>query len=418
MRCAIISDYGYEGGAAIAANRLCEALQNQSVEAKRFATLFLGSIQDTIGDWSVQPTLLIRLAGKFARRISDQEWETIWLRSSRVKKLVSRLQEYKPDVISLHNIHGAMLQPDLLRQLIQISPVAWTLHDMWAITGGCTYALGCKKFVNGCDGTCQCHLNMSEQARRDARRNWQLRRTVFEELGNLMFFITPSRWLAEECNRGLLSKAEVHVIPNGLDLAEYYPLPRELARTALGLPLNAKIVLFSAHWLSNQIKGLPYLIESLNVLSTCYPELLFLTVGEGASPEIFSPLKVQHIHLGRINDTRFMRLCYNLADVFALPSLAENFPNTLLEALACGMPCVGFDVGGVSEIIRPGETGFLAQPENSESLAHSLRQVLDLEADARQILSQHCRQMAEDEYNLDLYARRHMDLFERLLINR
>ena len=252
----------------------------------------------------------------------------------------------------------------------------------------------------------------------NARRAWQLRHKVFEESGNRMAFITPSRWLAEQCKSGLLNKAEVHVIPNGLDLAEYYPIPREKARTALGLPLDAKVVLFSAHWLSNQIKGLSYLIEALNKLTGRNPEIIFLTIGEDASPEIFSPLNAQHIHLGRINDTRFMRLCYNVADVYALPSLAENLPNVLLEALACGTPCVGFDVGGVGEIIRPGKTGFLAEPENGDSLAHALRQVLDLEADARQILSRHCRQVAEAEYNLDLYARRHINLFERLVNTR
>ena len=110
-----------------------------------------------------------------------------------------------------------------------------------------------------------------------------------------------------------------------------------------------------------------------------------------------------------------MRLCYNVADVYALPSLADNLPNTLLEALACGIPCVGFDVGGVGEVIRPGETGFLAPPESSESLAWSIHQVFELSPEAWQGLSQRCREVAETEYNLDQYARRHIDVFERLV---
>ncbi len=415
MRCAIVSDYGDEGGAAIAANRLCTALQNQSVEARRFATLHLGSIQDSIGDWSVQPNLFIRLASKFARKISDQDWKTIWLRSSRVQKLVYRLREYKPDVISLHNIHEAGLQPDLLRQLVQISPVTWTLHDMWAFTGGCTHALGCTKYIEGCDKACQCQRSVSKQIGRSVGRNWKLRQKIYEEIDNRMVFITPSRWLAKEGKNGLLSQADIHVIPNGLDIKEYYPLPITQARTALGLPPQVKIVLFSVAWLSNQLKGLFYIVEVLNELAARYPKILFLTIGDGTSKDTFSSLKVKHIHYGRVDNANFMRLCYNVADVCVLPSLAENLPNTLLEALACGIPCVGFDVGGVSEIIRPGETGFIAEPKNIESLSQALRQVLDLGPYARQILSRRCRQVAENEYNLDLYARRHIDLFERLV---
>jgi glycosyltransferase involved in cell wall biosynthesis len=417
MRCAIVSDYGYEGGAAIAANRLCAALQNQSVEAMRFATLFLGSIQGTIGDWSVQPTLLIRFANKFARRISDREWEMTWLRPSRVQKLVYRLQEFKPDVISLHNIHGAGLQPGLLKQLVRISPVAWTLHDMWAITGGCAHAFTCQKYITGCDHSCQCKWPMSNQARHLAKHNWQLRANVYRELKNVVF-VTPSRWLSGECRKGLLKDKQVHTIPNGLDLEEFYPIPKVTARESLGVPAHSFAVLFSAAWLSDTHKGFIYLVHAMNKLVKDYPGIWLITIGEAEGKDFFGNIKFRHTHLGRISDSHLMRLVYSVADVYALPSLAENFPNTLVEALACGTPCVGFDVGGVSEIIRPGETGFLAQPENSESLAHSLHQVLDLDLDEWQALSQRCRQVAEAEYSLDLYTRRHMDLFESLLNTR
>jgi glycosyltransferase involved in cell wall biosynthesis len=415
MRCAIVSDYGYEGGAAVAANRLCVALQRQSVEAVRFASLFLGPIQDTIGDWSVRPALPTRLAIKLSRKFSGQDCETTWLNRPRTGRLLARLREFKPDIISLHNIHGAGLQPSILRELFKISPVVWTLHDMWAITAGCTHAFGCTKFITGCDASCQCRFRMPTRVRQMAKRNWQLRRAVYQELHNRVVFITPSCWLAGVCKGGLLREGEVHVIPNGLDLADYYPLPREQARTALGFPTNARIVLFLAAWLSDELKGLRCLIEALNRLAARFPDIWLVTVGDGASSAQFSSLNVQHVHLGGISEARFMRLCYNAADVYALPSLAENLPNTLLEALACGTPCVAFDVGGVSEIIRPGETGFLAQPESSESLAHSLRQVLDLAPEAWQALSQRCRQVAEAAYHLDLYARRHIELFKGLL---
>ena len=418
MRCSVVSDYGYEGGAAVAANRLCATLQQKSLEAVRFASLFLGPIQDTVGNCSVRPAFPIRLFVKLARQFSTRDWEVDLLRRPRVRCLLARLREFKPDVISLHNIHGAGLQPDLLLELTQIAPLVWTLHDMWAISGGCAYTYRCAKFVTTCNASCDDSSSMSVHARRSAKHNWQSRQAVYKAVDSQVTFVTPSHWLAGKCKQGLLRQSKVHVIPNGLDTADYYPLPKEQVRLSLGFPTGSKIVFFSAAWLSEDRKGLCYLIEALNQVKGNYPELLLITVGDGASPALFSSLKVRHVHLGRINEARFMRLCYNAADVYALPSLAENLPNVLLEALACGTPCVGFDVGGVSEVIRPGETGFLAQPENSESLAHSLRQVLDLELDARQVLSQRCRQVAEAEYNLDLYARRYMDLFERLLNTR
>jgi glycosyltransferase involved in cell wall biosynthesis len=325
-----------------------------------------------------------------------------------------KLQAFRPDIINLHNLHGVGLPPAVVGELTRIAPVVWTLHDMWAITGGCCHAFDCRKFVTGCDQTCQSRWPLSTRARRQAGHNWQARARLYHDLKRVSF-VTPSTWLAAEASQGLLREARIHVIPNGLDLGEYKPLDRAYVRECLGLAPTAKVVLFAAAWLADTHKGLPYLLDALDRLADQYEEVCLLTTGEGVLPETVAPSRVQHVHLGSFVTPRLMRLAYNAADVYALPSLAENLPNTLVEAIACGTPCVGFDVGGVREVIRAGNTGFLAEPENSASLAEALTSVLAQSAGEWQAMSGRCRAIAEAEYGLDLCAQRYLSLFSNLL---
>jgi glycosyltransferase involved in cell wall biosynthesis len=215
----------------------------------------------------------------------------------------------------------------------------------------------------------------------------------------------------------LLGHCDVHCIPHGLDTTIYTPSPKLAARGRLGLPVDAKIVLFSAFDAFLRRKGGVYLFEALQRLtSQGMKDLLLVTVGQGRdtiSQKYGFPVRA----LGRIRDEQSMALCYSAADVYVGPSLAETFGLVFGEAMACGTPVVAFAGTGASEVVRHMETGYLARFQDSEDLAHGIRLFLE-DADRRDAFGRRGREVAEQEYALALQARRLVTLYEHVIAQR
>ncbi len=413
MRIAVVSDFGAVGGAALAANRLTAALRKDSLNVGRFACKHVAEPDAGTYRWGVEPGLIRRQMIKVARIAAGGATEQLIMGPSRLNLLVSGLRAFEPDVISLHNVHQALSNARLVRQLTALAPVAWTLHDMWAMTGGCAYSFDCRGYENGCTICRDSEWPLSRWQQRTAHRQLAGRRMAYRSTTNLVF-VTPSRWLADAGEHGVLSGHDVRVIPNGVDLQQFKPLDRALAKAALGIPSQAPVITFSAAWLSDHAKGLRALLEALPAVAARVPRLHLLTVGATEDDTLLEGAPVKLVRVGSLSSTRLMRLCYSCADVIALPSLADNLPNVAIEALACGAPCVAFAVGGVPEVVRPGRTGFLARPRDNVDLARNLVHALTMGPDESMELSAECRRVAEAEYGSDLYASRHVSLFEEL----
>jgi glycosyltransferase involved in cell wall biosynthesis len=204
----------------------------------------------------------------------------------------------------------------------------------------------------------------------------------------------------------------INVIPYGVDTGKFKPRGRELSRELLDVPPNAKVLLFVAAYGYDKYKGLHLLLEAVERLKDV-PNLFLLVLGHGSLGEIPIPSK----SLGYISDERILSLAYSAADLFVLPTLQDNFPNTALEALACGLPVAGFDVGGVPDIVRDGSTGLLAELGNSEALTESIKKLLS-DSDRRERMSANCRRIAVQEYALEIQARRYLELYASLLRER
>jgi glycosyltransferase involved in cell wall biosynthesis len=216
--------------------------------------------------------------------------------------------------------------------------------------------------------------------------------------------------MAEDVRQSpLLRRFPLTIIPNGIDPEMFSARDRRTARGLLGIGQNMRVVLFAANDVTNRRKGLRLLSDAL-IGQTTMSDLLLVSVGH-AKPALDS--RISHLHLGHI-EYKWLSLAYTAADVFVIPSLQENFGNVILESMACGTPVVGFAVGGIPDMVRPGITGLLVPPYDVPALRAAVLGLLQNEEKRRE-MSRNCRQIAVDEYSLDLQARRYSELYESLL---
>jgi glycosyltransferase involved in cell wall biosynthesis len=223
-------------------------------------------------------------------------------------------------------------------------------------------------------------------------------------------FVTPSRWLANEAKRGMLKNHEVRAIPNSVELDRFSPVDREAARHALDLPTSRPVLITSAR-MGDPRKGAAVLYAALEKLAR--PNTILLQLG-GTTPSEAEG-RWNHRVLESIHDPRLLRLAYSAADAHILPTLADNLPNTLLEAAACGVPSIASDVGGVGEAIDPGNTGWLVAPGDAGALAKQIGRVIDEAAASMDDRRRACRAFAESRFAPALQARRYTELFERTI---
>lgn len=313
----------------------------------------------------------------------------------------------KADVIYLHWINGAMLSIRGVESIVKLGkPVYWFMHDMYPLTGGCHHSYHCTKYQTKCK---ECPF-MERFVGMDIVRmqfNSKMRAWSIYENFNIQ---TPSKWLAE-CARSsaIFQGHEVKVCHNVIDTEKYKPLDKMVAKKLFGLSLNKKIIMFIAQDVKNEYKGWKYLREALNKLDKDDYECLILGT---KNVNIDSEVTVQSIFTGYLQDDYSLIMAYNAADLLVTPSLADNFPNVLLEAMACSIPCVGFNVGGIPELIRHKETGYLAILKDSQDLADGINWVLN--NGEYKTLAKNARRLVVDSCSYNVIMNIHKELVERL----
>jgi len=229
-----------------------------------------------------------------------------------------------------------------------------------------------------------------------------------------MHLVAPSNWLAKEAQCSpLLSKFPISVIANGVDTGIFRPIDKQIARTALNLPKDARVVLFVAESAANRRKGYSLLVQALHALAN-QPGLVLLTLGADAGLSIHG---ITYRQLGHLSDDGLLALAYSAADVFALPSLQDNLPNTAVESLACGTPVVGFNVGGIPDLVRPEETGALVPVADIAAFSSAIFATLNDDA-RRQRMSKRCREIAVAEFDQKQQAAKYLQLYQTMAYSR
>lgn len=332
-----------------------------------------------------------------------QDFSTQWLSN---KDLVSIINNRNPDIVHLHWICFGMLS---INDLMKIEkPIVWTMHDMWPFTGGCHYAGQCLKYQQRCGA---CPQLDSIKGKDLSRWVWERKDKAWENLN--ISFIAPSHWLARQAEvSSLLKDKKITVIHNGIDTQTYHPQPCIEARKRFNLPQDKKIILAGALNFSDARKGVDLLLDALKISK---PSDVALAVFGDGQKEIFhdSPCGV-HV-LGRLNNDQDMMAAYNAADVAVFSSREDNLPNTVLESLSCGTPVVAFNIGGIPEMIRHQENGYLARALDAADLAHGVDWVLSLDKDFYKKLSQNARQMALEEFNIEKQAAQYLQFYDKVL---
>ncbi len=422
MKVQILSTSDNLGGAAKAAFRLNEALCTGGVESVLSSLRPMGETENTVAF-----PLDRGLAVSFARRVGELRTRLFdrHLRKIRPTGLeifsIDRtpyafdFSHWRPE-IDLINLHWVARFVDVAAffTLGHDLPVVWTLHDMNPFTGGCHYDSECGRFIEGC-GRCP-ELGSSRENDISAAV-FRRKQFVYDQLkSNKLHLVTPSRWLAGEAKRStLFGKFPVSVIPNGIDTDLFTPENRDQQRQEMGILEDAKVVLFVAQDVDASRKGFSFLLEALGKIdASSQGNILLKSIGK-ERPDL-SGIGLNHQHLGYIESEAAMSAVYAAADLLALPSLQDNLPNTMIEAMASGTPVVAFDVGGIADFVSPSETGFLAPARDSNALASKIEEALSNKHRLNE-MSAKCRDIAVKECSLAVQAERYRKLFNSLIEN-
>ena len=384
MRVLIVNTSERTGGAAVAASRLMKALNNNGVKAKMLvrdkesdSLTVVGLPKSPMLHWHfLWERLVIFCRLHFSRK------HLFEIDIANTGSDITKLREFQEaDVIHLHWINQGMLSLNGICKILRSGkPVVWTMHDIWPATGICHLTLGCHYFVNRC-ANCK-YLPGGGGSNDLASRIWQKKQQM--QVDENIYYVACSRWLESEAKTSALLKGQkITSIPNPIDTHIYKKGNKEEARQRLGLPLDKKLILFASQRVTNENKGMSYLIEACRQLS----DQCEVVILGGHAEEVVEQLPMKAYPLGYVNEEQRIVDVYNAADVFVLPSLSENLPNTIMEAMACGVPCVAFKVGGIPEEIDHLKNGYVAAYRDAEDLAKGIAWVLE-EADYESLSQQ------------------------------
>jgi glycosyltransferase involved in cell wall biosynthesis len=318
------------------------------------------------------------------------------------------------DAINLHWIPSFVSVEAIMKLDSMQKPLVWTLHDQNPFTGACHYTHGCEKYKSDCSNCPQLVTNPYDITK-------HILEAKIKYLPKNITIVTPSTWLAECARESTLFKNHrIEVIANSLETDIYKPSNKSNLKQELGLSEKTKIILFGAEDLNENRKGLQYLLDSINYLKQnnkikkllSDDELCVLTFGK-PSP-ILDGMDFPYKALGYIDKDEKLAEIYSVADVLVLPSIEDNLPNMMLESLSCGTPVVGFNTGGIKDVIVDGYNGFLCEIGDAVSFADKIASILFSDVS----ISDNCRQYAQESFALKVQAVKYKALFEDLIINK
>lgn len=422
MKIAILNNSDIHGGAARAAYRLHRALVNSSNNSRMVVK------KKTSDDPTVIQTIPIRSNDQLSKEFYFNTIQSYYIDKNRTNLSNTIFSLPYPgydlseshilrdaEIINLHWIAHYQSIGTINKLLHMGKPVVWTLHDEWAFTGGCHYSAGCKKYVTDCSNCPQLlddPLNLPYAVLKDKIE-------LFKDTN--LTIVAPSRWLAECAKKSsLFKRLRVETIPNSLETNIFYPVSKIEAKKRIGTPPDSLTILCGAESGAEKRKGF---IELFKALQICLQDPEFnrlIKNGKvnvlcfGNPNEQLLSLGIHIVTLGYIRSDNKMRDAYNAADIFVLPSLEDNLPNTMLESMSCGTPVVAFNSGGMPDMIIDDVTGRLAPSGNFQELGKAILDII-FKSELLKTMSINCRQMIEKSYSLDTQAKNYLELFYELI---
>jgi glycosyltransferase involved in cell wall biosynthesis len=301
-----------------------------------------------------------------------------------------------------------------LQQLFSLNkPIVWTMHDMWAFTGGCHYNSDCLRFTDVCNN---CPALKFPGNSDFSNKIFKQKLALFNKYK--INVVTSSNWLADEVKRSTLLKGQyINVIPTPISIDTFKPLDKIEARKKFKIGLDKFIILFGTMNLNDERKGFTQLQNSLILLYERYPELRekveLLVFGKSENEQMKRiPFKLNNA--GKIYSNKNLAQAYNSADVFVAPSLQDNLPNTVMESLACGIPAVVFNIGGMPDIVDHKLNGFLATPYSVEGLTDGIKWFFNELSDGKSFTN-YARKKVLDNFTAEKITEQYRVFYKSLL---
>ena len=402
------------GGAAVAASRLMHALLKQGIRVDMLVR-DLTKADEHIQ--TVNKTGWIKRLNRFRfywerlviflfNRFNKAELFRVSIANTGNDISDNRLVQ-EADIIHLHWINQGFLSLKNLQKLIQLGkPIVWTMHDMWPCTAICHHARECVAYHS----LCQKCFYLKSHSTDLSTSVYRKKRSIYKDAN--ITFVGCSNCLRQKASKsGLLKEKKILNIPNPIDLSKFYPKEKKKCRKQLNLPSDKCLILFGALNVTDSRKGVDYLIHSLSLLNR--KDDVELVVFGQVKQEIKTMFSIPIHSMGYLLDETKIAMLYSAVDLFVTSSLDENLPNTIMEAMACGTPCVGFRTGGIPEMIDHKRNGYVADYKDAEDLARGIRWVLDYPDKAR--LSEACVEKVQREYAEEVVVKRYIDLYNELV---
>ena len=415
MRVLHLSTMDISGGAARAAYRLHKGLQANGISSSMMVQFKESDDPSVIGPESnlARTFSIARISlDHFPKMLFSKNRKTIFHLQWLPEKISKKIDQYKPDVVHLHWICRGFLNIKTIGRIKQ--PIVWTLHDMWPFTGGCHYAGDCERYKNSC-GNCP---QLGSKWENDLSRWTWKRKSKFWKDVNLTI-VAPSTWI-KSCalESHLFKNHPVEIIPYGIDVNGFRPLDDKIARNYLRFSENKYLILFGAiNALSDKRKGFELLAAALKKLSqTEKGKQAELIVFGASKPENPPDLGLKTTYIGRLNDPISLSLVYSACDLFISPSIEDNLPNTIIEAMSCGTPCVAFNIGGFPDMIEHKKNGYLVEFFSVDDLVRGITWGLENNEHYKKIgLS--ARKKVETNFDLRRIAGNYTALYEKVIRN-
>lgn len=369
--------YSTESGGS-SAYRLQRAFLEEGIESSIISLQQDSFSKDRINYLGIKPSIISKLDTRLQTRLIHSKLEEPGLFSYPILGTnIAGLEEFKEaDYIYIHWALNGFLNLNSFKQIAKTSkPVIIILHDMWSITGGCHYSFDCEKYLTGCS---ECPMFIKAKKNDFSKKGFDSKLKFYAKYDNL-FFVSPSKWLYECAKKALLTKDKpVFYIPNALDNTIFKPSDKKMARQILNIDPDDTIIAFGATSVNSSRKGWTYLQKALEILhaENQLKNISVVVFGSGNNKKVADSIPFKTKFMGYLMDEYSTALVYNAADVFIVPSVADNQPTTVQESLSSGTPVVGFNVGGIPDMISHKENGYLAKYKDAEDLAEGIKYCL------------------------------------------
>lgn len=395
---------GHGGAARCAYDNLCKSFRLR----KNLNTFMLAK--------ALSPNISNETVGLAPRNISEQQdllnymqiklgWQYFFqLGSFEIKD-----HEFfkQADILHFHNLHGGYFSPFVLPELTALKPTLWTLHDEQSFTGHCAYSFDCEQWQSGCRDCPDLSYYPTIEAK---ATDFVLKTKKHLYDNSLITYVCPSNWLKTRAQKSILQNKDIRVIYNGVDEKVFYNFEKEQARKELGLPVDKKILMFTADGSTDNPQKGGIFIKNTYERMKNRDDLLFLAIGGGSSKEH----NLQNISY--IYDETMLAKYYAASDLFIFPTLADNLPYVVLESMSCGTPVISFDVGGVPEEIQHLETGYVAKYKDLNDFIKGINIFLEND-ELRKNASIKARETIEKAFTIDISLENYLKLYNEIWEN-